>query len=378
MKARFFTPKHTYLVGEPIFVTYEFINNGQNPVWVDTRFGDPCFGPYPLTVEGASRAHEWETALNCAPTGNGGSCLSTNVEIKPGQAHSGRIFVNHYYQLDQPGTYEIRIDREVPVLLHPIPSAPASTVEVMGVLDIRIVPGTEDQLKGAFQPVLKDLNSTNSEIRWQAVQAVTKLAQPFLQQAILNLSKKPNDVWAAIEGLYKLNTPQDRERLAQLAEHGETNATRERAMRALAALGDKHYLPLFYRLARSLKGYEKGVAIESAGLLGGSQAVPFLSSFVGSHDPAVRMAAIRGLAGTASRSALVPLILQIRDRDPSVREVAGAALVQLTHLSTSSNFWAPVPNPALTFQKWHDWWLVNGFRAPIYGPNDCAEPKPLN
>lgn len=211
----------------------------------------------------------------------------------------------------------------------------------------------------------------------QAVQAVTELAQPFLQQTIFNLSKNPTYIWAAIEGLYTLNTHQDRARLAQLAEQGKTDMIRERAMRALAALGDKLYLPLFYRLAHSLKGYEKGVAIESAGLLGGSQTVPFLSSFLVSHDPVVRMAAIRGLAGTASRSALAPLIVEIRDRDPNVREVASAALVQLTHLSTSSNFWAPVPNPALTFQKWNDWWLSSGYSAPIYGPSDCSEPKRL-
>ena len=149
-------------------------------------------------------------------------------------------------------------------------------------------------------------------------------------------------------------------------------------MQALAALGDKHDLPLFYRLSRNLKGNEQCVAIESAGLVGGDRAVPFLSSFLRSHDPAVRLAAIRGLAGTASHGALAPLILEIRDPDPDVRQIVNAALAQLTHLSTSSNALDFVPNPTATFETWRAWQIANGSHAPIYGPTECAEPTPIN
>jgi len=377
VEGRFFTPKGTYLVGEPIFVNFEFANNSHKPVWVDSRFGQPCFGRENITVVGAQRAWQgWIMALGCYG-GWAGSCLGGVTEIKPGQTHSERIFVNHYYQLDQPGTYEVRIARTVTTYNQGRFSDSGSPIKATADFDIQLVQGTEEELKAVFQPVLKDLVNTNNERRWQAIQVVTELAQTFLEQTVINLSKSPEDVSAAIEGLYKLNTPQARERLAELTEQGKMEATRENAMQSLAALGDKHYLPLFFRLARCLKGGEQGVAIESAGLLGGSQAVPFLSSLLDSHDPAARMAAIRGLAGTASRSAVSPVILEIRDPDPNVRQIAGAALAQLTHLSTADNALASVPNPALTFEKWHDWWLANGFRAPIYGPTDCAEPKRL-
>ena len=379
LKTRFFTPKSTYLVGEPIFVTYEFSNDGNKPVWVSSRFGDPCFEQSPITVADATPGrHGWETALNCGPTGYGGSCLSSRVEIKQGQLHPGRIFVNHYYLLDQPGNYEIRIDRNVSVTTGPIPSVPGETVEVMGNVDIQVVNAAKWELESAFQPFLKDLASPDSERRSQGVQAVTEMAQPFLEQTILDLSRNPSDVWASIEGLYKINTAKARDRLAELARHDNQDGVRERAMQALAALGDKQYLPLFFRLARNLKGYEQNLAIESTGLLGGDGAVQFLSSFLGSPDPQVRGAAVQGLAGTSSRTAVAPLIRELRDPDANVRNVVNAALAQLTHRSTASNAPDFAPNPGLDFQKWLGWWLEHGRNATIYGPTDCAEPIPLS
>lgn len=379
IKSRFFTPKDTYLVGEPIFVTYVFTNDGNKPVWIGTGFGNPCFNQSPITVGDASPAgREWKTALDCGPIGYGGSCLSSDIEIKPNQSHSARIFVNHYYQLDQPGNHEVKIDRNVYVEDAPIPSGRALPVEMMGDIDIRIVQGTEQELESAFQPVLRDLSSTDFDRRWQDVQAVTDLAQPFFEQTILDLSKNPGDVWAAIKGLYKLNTTRARDRLADLAEHPNQNGIRQRAMRALAALGDTGYLPLFFRLARTLKGYDQVVAIESVGLLGGSKAVPFLVNFLRSPNPQVRGAAVLGLAGTASRNAIGPLIQETRDPGANVRRNASLALTQLTHRSVSHDPSSTGANPSLTFQIWLNWWLTQGGDVTIYGPAECAKPTPLN
>jgi HEAT repeats/PBS lyase HEAT-like repeat len=379
LQGRFFTPKSTYLVGEPIFLTYELANTSSKPVYISSRVGNPCFERSPITVEDASPARrEWTTALDCGPVGYGGSCLSSEIEIKPNQSHSGRIFVNHYYQLDQPGIYEIRTDWNIPIAGRPIPSAPAGTVELMGDVDIRVVQGTEQELESAFQPILRDLSSADLERRRQDVQAITDLAQPFFEQTILDLSKNAGDVWAAIKGLYKLNTERSRDWLAELAEHSESDMIRERAMRALAALGDEHYLPLFFRLARTLKGFEQVVAIESTGLLGRGKAVPFLISFLRSSDPLVRGAAVRGLAGTANRNAIGPLIQETRDPGANVRHDASLALTQLTHRSVSHGPSSAGPNPGLTYQKWLNWWLAQGRTATIYGPTECAEPTPLN
>lgn len=380
LQGRFFTPKSTYLVGEPIFVTFELVNKGIKPVWIDSRLSDPCFEQLPpVTVENANRNwHRWKTALDCGPIGYGGSCLSSEIEIKPNQTHSGRVFVNHYYQLNQPGIYEVRIDWNIRVTDGPIPSVPFATAELMGDITVRVVQGTGWELKAAFQPVLKGLTSSNFERRSRSLQAVTDLAQPFLEQTILDLSENRGDVWAAIEGLYKINTPQARNRLAHLAEHGNDDGIRERAMRALAAMGDTEYLPLFLRLARTRKGYEQGVAIESSGLLGGDKAVPFLLDFLRSPDSLVRGAAVLGLAGTASRKAIGPLIQETRDPGASVRKNAGFALTQLTHRSVSLDASSARANPGLIYQKWFNWWLTQGRNAPIYGPTECAEPTPLN
>jgi hypothetical protein len=379
LQGRFFTVKSTYLVGEPVFINFEFINKGHKSVWIGTGFGDPCFNQSPITVEDASPARrEWKTALDCGPIGYGGSCLFSDIEIKPNQSHSGRIFVNHYYQLDQPGDYEVKIDRNVYVEDAPIPSGRAVPVEMMGDVDIQVVQGSEQELESAFQPVLRDLASTNFQRRWQDVQAVTDLAQPFFEQTILDLSKNPGDVWAAIEGLYKLNTKRSRDRLAELAEHGESDMIRERAMGALAASGDTDYLPVFFRRAQTLKGYEQVVAIESAGLLGGDKAVPFLLKFLRSPDPQVRGAAVRGLAGTASRNAIAPLIQETLDPGPNVRRDANLALTQLTHRSVSYDPSSAGIDLGLNYQKWLNWWLTQGRNAATYGPTECAAPQPLN
>lgn len=383
LQGRFVTPKSTYLVGEPIFVTYDLANAGRKSVWIDSRLGDPCFDQSPITVENASRArHRWKTALDCGPVLTVGSCLFSQVEIKPSQTHSGRIYANHYYQLDQPGIYAIGIDWNVRVSDGPIPSFSAETVEVMGEVDIQVEQGTEPELESAFQPVLKDLASTDFERRWQALQAVTEQAQPFFEQTILDLSKNPGDVWAAIEGLYRINTRQTRSRLADLAEHGDNGGSedgiRAQAIQALAATGDTDYLPLIFHLARTLKEYEQVVAIESAGLLGGDQAVPFLLDFIRSPDPVVRGAAVLGLAGTASRNAIGPLIEEIGDPDANVRQNTNSALTQLTHRSVSQNTSPAGADPALTFPIWYNWWLTQGRNATVYDPTDCAEPTPLN
>lgn len=378
LQGRFFTPKSTYLVGEPIFVTYELLNTGRMPVWVDSRLGNPCFEQSPITIENASPArHRWKTALDCA-SGIGGDCASGEVEIKPSQTHSGRIYVNHYYQLDLPGIYEVDIDWHVPVADTPGLWTSAGKVELMGNIDIRIVQGTEPELESAFQPVLRDLANTDFERRGQSLQAVTEQAQPFFAQTVLDLSKNPSDVWAAIEGLYRINTPQTRSHLADLAEHGNEDGIRVWAMQALAATGDTGYLPLFFRLARTLKGHEQGMAIESAGLLGGDKAVPLLLNFLDRSDPLVRNAAVRGLAGTASRKAIVPLIQEMRDPDANVRQSASSALTQLTHRSASQDASAARTDPASSFQKWVNWWLSEGRNATVYGPTECAEPTPLN
>lgn len=377
LQGRFYTPKSTYLVGEPIFVTYELTNKDQKSAWVDSRLGGPCFDQSPITVENASPArHRWKTALDCGPIGIAGDCASGEVEIKPSQTHSGRIYANHYYQLDQPGIYEIGIDWNVPVSHGPIPSFSAGTVELTGDVVIRVVQGTESELEAAFQPVLRDLASADFERRGPSLQAVTEQAQPFFAQTVLDLSRNPEDVWAAIEGLYRINTPQTRSRLADLAEHGDSeNGIRAQAMQALAATGDTGYLPLFFRLARSVKGYEQSMALEGAGLLGGDEAVAFLLNFLHSPDPLVRGATVLGLAGTASRNAIAPLIQETRDPAANVRWNANFALTQLTHRSVSQPAGA---DPALTYQTWVSWWLTQGRNAAVYGPTECAEPTPLN
>src|SRR5690348_10711418 len=111
LTGRFYPGKDTYLVGEPVFIVFELINNSQQSVWVDDRLGQPCLTDDTIKVEGAKPAwYGWTTGLNCS-RGIGGSCASGLMEVKPGEHQAGRILLNDLYDLDTPGTYEVKITR---------------------------------------------------------------------------------------------------------------------------------------------------------------------------------------------------------------------------------------------------------------------------
>jgi hypothetical protein len=52
LAGRFYPEKQTYLFGEPIFIDFEIINNGEKPAWIDQRMGEPCIEPDPMEVVG--------------------------------------------------------------------------------------------------------------------------------------------------------------------------------------------------------------------------------------------------------------------------------------------------------------------------------------
>lgn len=55
LKARFYAEKHSYIVGEPIFLNLEVVNDGDQPVAVDSSLGAPCIAPDTIEVVGAVR-----------------------------------------------------------------------------------------------------------------------------------------------------------------------------------------------------------------------------------------------------------------------------------------------------------------------------------
>ncbi len=377
LAGRFYPEKERYFVGEPVFIDFEITNYGDQPVWIDGRMGEPCIEPDQIEVVGA-KYHGFgsDTSFGCFG-GVGGSCASNDGELKPGDEHVGRIFLSARFSLDHARTYRVQARRRVPVSASAAPTLPPSTTtEFSSDFPITLVQGSDEELKAAFQPYIKGVNSPDALTQSEAIWAITETAPPFLEDVILRLADQPNRATAAIWGLRRLNTTRAKQKLAELAEHPRYDLLRQAAIQALAETRDRSYLPVLIRAARSSNDGDRVLAVQGAGLLGGDDAVPFLISMLLDSDTYVRVAAVRGLGLTASRPAVTTLIGALQDTETEVFQAAAISLAELTHYSITTAPWAEIPS-ADEYRRWHDWWLRNGLTAPIYTTDKCTEPQPL-
>ena len=377
LSGRFFPEKQTYLVGEPVFVDFEIVNAGDQTTWIDSRMGEPCIERDPIQVVGAKyQGFGSDTSFGCFG-GVAGSCMSNPIELKPNEKHIERIFLSPRFLLDHAGTYDVQARRLVP--LYPqgtwTPEKGAPKMDFSSDFPITLVAGSEDELKAAFQPYVEEANSPDKSGKWQAIWAINEMAPPFLEDLILRLADTPNS--ADPSALRRLNTERSRQKLAQLTEDPRYRTGRQIAIRELAEIRDRSYLPVLIRVARSSTDGDRDIAIQGTGLLGGDDAVPFLVSMLGDVDVYARVAAVRGLGLTASRKAVTVLVGLLGQKDDRIFREVTQSLAQLTHRSITPTPWSEKPSTA-KYNRWHDWWLAHGPTAPIYGTDQCAQPQPLD
>jgi len=374
LAGRFYPEKQTYLVGEPVFIDFEITNTGDQPVWIDQRMGQPCIEPDPIEVVGAKHhGFGWDTSSGCFG-GVGGSCASGTKEVKPGAKFTGRIFLNARFRLDHAGTYQVHARRSVPVYLSEDweTSPTAVTKDFSTDFSITLRQGSEQELEAVYQPYVNDAKTPDEGDHWQAVGAIEEMAPPFLEDLILKLADVPNR--ASPRALLRLNTPRAKQKLREMAE-GSTYRAQE-ALQVLAETRDPSFLPVLIRIADKSTDGTRDLAIQSIGLFG-DDAVPFLLSTLSDPDVNARIAAVRGLGLTKSRSAVSIVIGVLLNRDPQVFDVATQSLAQLTHHSITKEPWNEPPS-ADEYMRWHVWWLRNGVNAPIYDTDTCVQPQPLN
>lgn len=229
-------------------------------------------------------------------------------------------------------------------------------------------------MKAAFRPYVEDARTPAQGDHWLAIAAIEEMAPPFLEDLILKLADSRNR--ANPGALLRLNTPKSKEKLVELAEQASDDATQQGAIQALAKTRDPSYLPVLIRVAGKSTGGNRDFAIWGAGLFG-EDAIPFLDSTLGNPDVYARVAAVRGLGLTGSRSAVSLLIGVLQDPDDSVHGEATQSLAELTHRSITKEPWNEPPS-ADQYRRWHNWWLENELTAPIYSTDSCAQPQPLN
>jgi HEAT repeats len=379
LAGRFYPEKEIYLVGEPVFIDFEIDNTGEQPVWIDSRMGQPCSEPDSIEVVGA-KYHGFgsDNALGCFG-GVAGDCPSNDIELKGGSKHTVRIFLSALHRLDHAGTYQVQARRRVPVdasaRMNVMPLTQSHDLREFSTdFRITLVEGSDEDLRRAFQPYIRDVDRSDSFVQSQAIWAITEMAPPFLEDVILKPADLPNRAAGAAVALGRLNTTKAKQKLAKMAEHSQQ---RQSAIRALAKTRDRAYLPALIHIAGETTDGDRDLTIWSAGLIGGDDSIPFLVSVLHDTDANVRVAALRGLGVTASRSAVPVLIGTLQDPDEQIFREATQSLAELTHHSITTEPWAEKPSPAV-YSRWHEWWLRNELTAPIYGTDKCVQSELLD
>lgn len=403
IEARFYLEKSQYLVGEPVYVAFEIVNNSSKDVIAYTTSGHQnCLGQatYQYEVEDAKPAGFGYDGCCGWPTPC--VCDSLNVRLAPSQRYTERFILNFWYHLDKPGTYQARLKQDV-LAKPPAPGVSTQREDftegsyhkfpISFELRVTLVQGSPAALMQAFQPVIRDLKSKDFLRLGWAQWAIIYLAPASLEPLIQRLAEidpygdnqHEMKLYGAqgVDGLARLNTPSARRRLAYLAEHDQ----RRDAIEALGRTGDRSHLPLLIRLCQNPD--LRDAPAEAIGMLGGDEAIRFLVSQIGSPNAPERQAAASGLGHTGDRAAVRPLVVALSDPDDRVRFAAQHALGRLTHRMPGSDHGCggiPPPPPSIPgVNSWQDlqayiqaWWKANADRVTVFNWNDCGPMLPLD
>ncbi len=371
---RFYPEKETYLLGEPVFIVYQVKNEGEKPVrWGSGSFYGPCTGGFTFEVPGAVYQPEWQPGCHAILA----SCLGSVGELGPGEESVQRFLLNERFDFREPGTYDVTAMTPAPVQPD---SGAVEEKEFKSSFRITLVQGDPEELQAAFRPYVQRLKMGDTLRAREAVVAITKLAPPFLEDLIVSLARNSDEEYSslAIDALLRLNTPQARATLAQLAEQRrfQVPAVEQKVIETLGKTGDRAYLPVLVGLAKDSYRFNRYSAALALGELGRVEAVPFLLPLLQDRDPLVREGAVGGLAGTQSREAVPGLLSMFTDPDAEVRESAVSSFTSLTHAPGVFNS-ADAAGAEQAKTRAVRWWLLNGERSSIYGPQGCSETQPL-
>jgi hypothetical protein len=395
LEARFYPEKETYILGEPIFLNIEVVNNMQKPVTLDNGFGK-CEDRYDggkTKMPGAKRRFPTPLVASCYGGGWGGGCAKGSFTLQSGAKQVEKLFLTALFSIDSPGTYKVQARRRIEIYADESSHFNATGwLEVASDFDISVVPGTDEQLRKAFERYVQDLTISSSSGTWNkqdqqrykardkarnnAIDAITTMAPLFLEDVILRLAEAPNwEIVKAIPALGHLNTERTRKRLAELAVQSDQGALSQPAVGALAKTHDPSALAVLMQIGSMADHPARSFAIQYTGLYGNA-AIPYLAAAINNRESYVQVAAIRGLGATASRTAVPILIDLLKKSEHSLLRDVRESLAQLTHLADGGDPTSDKPRPD-EWRHWREWWALNGATAKIFDTNQCSEAAPL-
>jgi hypothetical protein len=379
LDGRFYLSKETYSAGEPVFLIFEVKNNGKQPVMIGIADPLSFCGGYEIEVKGAKK----RDSFGCYG-GVGGSCASSAEVLKPGSTHVDRILLNQSYDLRQSGQYSLQVSHELPygpgdddlAILNSDGTHENFTAQ----LEIVLESSRDGELKPEFQKYVLDLQSADPRTRLDAARVIANLTPPFLEGTILHMLDSPDLEYFAVRGLRNLGTPAAHQALVSFVEKSQptqVTGTYQDAIRYLGQIGDRSDLGLLLQVAHAnpLDSYSREVAMESAGEVGGDDAVPFLVSELKNLSIDVRQSAVRALYLTSSRNAVPVLIELLLSPEDRVSGTAEFGLQVLTHRSATEN--NSGAKPATGYTKWTQWWNSHRESATIFKNDECGDVVPL-
>jgi hypothetical protein len=367
---RYYPEKEQYLVGEPVIVVFEVINNSPNKVAIADSACRPADSNelQDFEVDKASPRRTIEL-YGCGPKLEFGGCLSSPPrEVPPRGAFRRRLLVEGPFELDSPGEYHVKAKNEWGV----------SVGKREFYIRLRM-PG-RGELESAYEPLFNDLYSADSRIQELAASAVAQNPPLFAEAALLKFADYVS-VHAysgvitqfAADGLRRLATPAARAKLLQMA---STQWVEQPAIEALGQIGDPRDCHSMLEIASASDGYTRAEAYIAAGRICRESSIPILASLVGARDSQLLLGVAGGLVNTSSREAVPPLIAMLENPTRDVRQAAADALAALTH--RKSRFGVEDGGSAKpSHGEWLAWWSGNSRTATIFGYDQCTAAQPL-
>jgi hypothetical protein len=379
LEGHFHLSKEKYSAGEPVFLVFKVENQGTQPVLIETADPLSFCGGYSVEVEGAKK----QESFGCYG-GVGGSCLSSSEVLKPGATHIDRMLLNQFYDLRHPGTYSLHVSHDLPYGpgdANPTALYSGGSHETFDAqLEIVLEASADTQLKAEFQRYLLNIESRDSQRRTEAAQVITDLAPVFLENTILQMLDSPDLKYFAVRGLRNLGTSTAHQALVSFVANAQPSqevGAYQEAIRYLGEIGDGGDVTVLLGVAHENPNdsYNRELAMESVGKVGGDNAVPLLVAELRNPSVDVRQSAVRGLYLTGSRRAVPVLIELLRSPEIRVSQTAEFGLEALTHRSSGEE--GSGATPAATYAKWVRWWHAHGDSATMFKDDQCGDKVPL-
>ncbi len=215
VSGKFYLEKQNYALGEPIFVYFEARNDSTQAKRLYSA--DPNGDCTAFSVKVSS--DKPPSTFSC---GRGISCLSSDIELMPGEKHTERILLNYRHEITA-NSYWAMVSRPSQTRgpWRPVKDMPEVSATLYFHVDKSSTPSKAD-----FQPWVNQLISPDPIKRFEAARVLASVAPRSWEDLLLEFADNPEFRTLVPLALHRLNTTRSKAALAALAD-GSSSGTFE-------------------------------------------------------------------------------------------------------------------------------------------------------